>query len=1035
MEDLLTATKATSQADKTTNGPVQQAAPAKLISRQSISSPDDALHILRAEPDYAALSEVLAYLNPSRVHASNFNIKAPSPKAAQLINELVGNIIPTFWRVLNETSPIESSKKTALPRYSEERQQLLQCLSSVTGLGAIVARLRSLIASSDASTTNASAPDSSAHVAELLTVLTNLTSQNDFLSVSWVDINNLVPTQAQRTMLWKEFISLLASGKVLSVSAQANDILKKSSQEMVEEYWIGSGAAYAAWVGRNVATMASRLDYDQQDAWKMLAQLFGKTLSLGYVDQVVKNVYQTLLLEGESFWELFRRLLSFILSHEQRNVLYSVLRMIAKIHLPLSRSSGGALMWQGDATEVSSAAGLVSGIVLDVHEKAPLKDELVAWLTGTLGGGIGEDINIRRVVIASLKTDEDRLQSVLEKTMRQFGDKLYIKHAPILHQEVNAQILLLSAGYVHRSTPMYLFTLARSSTHISSVSNRLAASSPRARLLGMVVGVAISELIDKPGKRMAFGTDELDTPDARWYKSLINVQDDVTGPLETLNSLRNTDSKGVAKITQPSKEKSRRVAAPSVAKGPKPSTANRNSLNSYSPSTSSKVPSQPSSKIISIEEIEDDEDHEVSSEDLIPYEKPDSDPDDEDEDPTLVQRNKPKAPVYIRELIIGLRDTDNYDRHVLSLSTAHILIRRKASFGTEVLDHAEELATLLTGLSDKFDLENFTKWRLQGMIAILVSAPQRLGPWFAKTFFDGDYSMSQRASILNTLGMTARELAGYKADDGALTGANSVPENPFPSKKLPEKLHKVYAIKNPSPVSALAQNLEHTMIEPMAISAADNLSGPNALKVRTFSSRMAIEKARKPPISNKLSKLVSEAFFFPLTGRWWVHMQTSSPNSSHRTPFLLSTYLQTLSLILHASGPNTPTLPQMTSEFWDLLLSLRSPSLTTSHQTSQQTPNQHHQQQTPQHQHDTLILTTLLFSLLTLLETNTNKHHLASTHSKNILETREWANVVFSMTPGGEEEGERIRMLAASIIVKTNEVVEEFQRLMMGDLV
>lgn len=192
-----------------------------------------------------------------------------------------------------------------------------------------------------------------------------------------------------------------------------------------------------------------------------------------------------------------------------------------------------------------------------------------------------------------------------------------------------------------------------------------------------------------------------------------------------------------------------------------------------------------------------------------------------------------------------------------------------------MLDHAEELATLLTGLSDKFELENFTKWRLQGMIAILVSVPQRLGPWFAKTFFNGDYSTSQRASILNTLGMAARELAGFKTDDGALTGANNVPEDAFPSKRLPEKLHKIYAIENTSPVNALAQNLERTMIEPMAISAADNLSGPNALKVRTFSSRMAIEKARKPPTSNKLSKLVAEAFLFPLIGRWWVHMQTS----------------------------------------------------------------------------------------------------------------------------------------------------------------
>ena len=31
--------------------------------------------------------------------------------------------------------------------------------------------------------------------------------------------------------------------------------------------------------------------------------------------------------------------------------------------------------------------------------------------------------------------------------------------------------------------------------------------------------------------------------------------------------------------------------------------------------------------------------------DLVPYQKPDSDASDEDEDPTLVQRNRPNAPV------------------------------------------------------------------------------------------------------------------------------------------------------------------------------------------------------------------------------------------------------------------------------------------------------------------------------------------------------------------------------------------------------
>ncbi len=227
---------------------------------------------------------------------------------------------------------------------------------------------------------------------------------------------------------------------------------------------------------------------------------------------------------------------------------------------------------------------------------------------------------------------------------------------------------------------------------------------------------------------------------------------------------------------------------------------------------------------------------------------------------------------YILDLIDGLRDTDDYERQRLALANAASLIRRKASFGTEVSEHIEELATLLVGLSAKFEMERFQELRLQGMIAVLVAQPLKMGQWFSRTFFEGDYSMAQRASILTTLGMGARELAGFKEQDAALTGADLASENNFPSKMLPKNLHKTYAIEA-TPLDAAAKRLEKIMIQPLAVDAADKITGPNALKVRTFSSRMEVEKKRKKAIPNDLAKIVAEGFFFPLTGRWWIHLQ------------------------------------------------------------------------------------------------------------------------------------------------------------------
>lgn len=209
----------------------------------------------------------------------------------------------------------------------------------------------------------------------------------------------------------------------------------------------------------------------------------------------------------------------------------------------------------------------------------------------------------------------------------------------------------------------------------------------------------------------------------------------------------------------------------------------------------------------------------------------------------------------------------------MALSTASSLIRRKAAFGTEVSDNIDELASILVGLGDKWEMENFQQMRLQGMIAVLTAEPLNMGQWFSRTFYNGDYSVGQRASVLTVLGLGARELAGLGKEDAALTGANATNESSFPSKRLPDKLHKIYALEA-APMDALSNQLEKTMIQPMAAEAADKFSGPNALKVRTFSSRMAVEKKRKKPIPNALAKVVADGFFFPLTGRWRIHLQS-----------------------------------------------------------------------------------------------------------------------------------------------------------------
>lgn len=60
---------------------------------------------------------------------------------------------------------------------------------------------------------------------------------------------------------------------------------------------------------------------------------------------------------------------------------------------------------------------------------------MLEWLTGSSAAGLGEGVGIRRAVLAVVSQHRDDIVAVLEKSLSQFGDQLYIKHSPLLQQE------------------------------------------------------------------------------------------------------------------------------------------------------------------------------------------------------------------------------------------------------------------------------------------------------------------------------------------------------------------------------------------------------------------------------------------------------------------------------------------------------------------------------------------------------------------------------------------------------------------------
>lgn len=131
----------------------------------------------------------------------------------------------------------------------------------------------------------------------------------------------------------------------------------------------------------------------------------------------------------------------------------------------------------------------------------------------------------------------------------------------------------------------------------------------------MVIGMALSGLVEDPSRSMKFDLDEMRGPEALWYLSLTTVRDQLR-PMKELESV----------ISHETKEDSAN----------KTSASKKTDCKSTKPATSS--------KIISIEELPDSEE-DGSDDGLQPYAKPDSDPEDSEDDATLVNRTKPSAPV------------------------------------------------------------------------------------------------------------------------------------------------------------------------------------------------------------------------------------------------------------------------------------------------------------------------------------------------------------------------------------------------------
>lgn len=235
-----------------------------------VSSLADVLDTLRGHPGYESLMTALEFAGKAD------KLSNPTPETAQIIQFLVSDIVPNYWPLLQDGQP-------------KDRALFLGCLRNIASVNALLSRLKSLIQEAKASDKGIKRPDIALGLDVLLQVLTALLDEDGTLSTFWHGAQRHVEG-AMKTAVRQEFLSLFArSGRIISVSAEADAVLQKERDQRKDRPWVADGLRYTRWLGRNISTwLAEELGSDEDS---LCSEVFVRALRLGYGGMSDANIH------------------------------------------------------------------------------------------------------------------------------------------------------------------------------------------------------------------------------------------------------------------------------------------------------------------------------------------------------------------------------------------------------------------------------------------------------------------------------------------------------------------------------------------------------------------------------------------------------------------------------------------------------------------------------------------------------------------------------------------------------------------------
>ncbi|KAG0151148.1 hypothetical protein CROQUDRAFT_719920 [Cronartium quercuum f. sp. fusiforme G11] len=314
------------------------------------------------------------------------------------------------------------------------------------------------------------------------------------------------------------------------------------------------------------------------------------------------------------------------------------------------------------------------------------------------------------------------------------------------------------------------------------------------------------------------------------------------------------------------------------------------------------------------------------------------------------KKGKIKIPVYIHDLTDYFKDAENYEKIDIALKSADQLIRRKARWGTELMEYGVELTLALLLLQDNFDHQNFALHRQAALTALVASVPQKVAPCLIEQLFYHQYSVTQRICMLNALILGAKELAEPRSQGTETVrfenqSGFTVSPQAFQSQLTSSQTNSLKSILDSRSdlLSDMSRDLTKNTLERVRSKQDPDKHGLQARSAKTTRISSALEKSRRERTTTQLEpaqlpSLATEYFIMPMINRMWIYLNEASSAQIDKgrgqpylgagwaillQPMLLSRFVQSLTVLLYLSRSSLDFLNVYMIESLVLAMKLR----------------------------------------------------------------------------------------------------------------